>query len=407
MVRDTKLYDILEVPANASESELKKAYRKLALLHHPDKNPASGDKFKEISHAYEVLSDSNKREIYDKYGEEGLNGSGGGEGMNAEDLFSQFFGGGFFGGHGGGRQRQSGPRRGKDVQHVIQVSLEDFYNGKTTKLSLRKSVLCAGCQGKGVTKEGAAKSCTGCQGTGRKTMLRQTGIMIQQVETVCGDCQGEGEQVDVKFRCKQCNGKKVVEEKKVLQVFIEKGMRHGQEIRFSGEGDQGPNIIPGDVVIMLEEKKHEKFSRKGSDLYIKVEVDLLSALAGGEFYVTHLDKRALHVKIPQGTVIVAGMEKEVPGEGMPTYKRPFDKGNLYITFDVQFPGNNFCSVEKLALLEQVLPPRKKQTCDAMQIEDAILQDIDARKQRANKHADEEYEDDHQQQGHPGVQCAQQ
>ena len=245
-------------------------------------------------------------------------------------------------------------------------------------------------------------------------MLRQTGIMIQQIETVCGDCQGEGEQIDPKFRCKMCNGKKVTEEKKVLQVFIEKGMRHGQEIRFSGEGDQGPNIIPGDVVILLEEMKHERFVRRGNDLMVKVEVDLLSALAGGEFYIEHLDQRVLHVALTPGSVITPGLEKEIPGEGMPTHKRPFDKGSLFVTFDVRFPPNNFCALEKLKLLEEVLPPRNKDKLaeTAMQIEEVALLDIDARRQKARENQQQRLDEDedgghHGHGGHPGVQCAQQ
>lgn len=412
MVKDTKYYDILEVSPTASEAELKKAYRKLALQHHPDKNPAAGDKFKEISHAYEILSDANKRATYDQWGEEGLQGDGGMGGFtNAEDLFAQFFGGGFFGG-GGRSSRPSGPRKGKDVQHALKVTLADLYNGKTSKLSLRKTVLCKACDGKG-GKEGAVRTCSGCKGSGRKTMLRQTGIMIQQVESVCNECHGEGEIINSKDMCKTCQGKRVTEEKKVLEVHVEKGMKHGQEIRFSGEGDQGPKIIPGDVIIVLDQQAHELFERKGNDLYMHQKIDLLTALVGGDFPIKHLDGRILVVDLPKGKQVISpGLEKQILGEGMPQFKRPFDRGNLIITFSIDFPSPGFCSADKLALLDQILPPRKSQAyMSDVDAEHVLLQDV-SKSRKGAAYNDDDDDDSHGYEGHhgahgPGVQCAQQ
>jgi len=166
MVKDTKLYDTLGVSPSATENELKKAYRKLALKYHPDKNPNGAEKFKDISHAYEILSDPQKRETYDNFGEEGLSGDAGGMGMNPEDLFASFFGGAF-----GGSSR-SGPRRGKDVVHPLKVSLEDLYKGKVFKLSIKRNVICKACNGKG-GKEGAVKNCSDCNGRGVKFVRRQ------------------------------------------------------------------------------------------------------------------------------------------------------------------------------------------------------------------------------------------
>ena len=314
MAKETKLYDLLGVSVDASEPELKKAYRKKALSAHPDKG-GDPDVFKEITAAYEVLSDSQKREMYDRFGEEGLKegGMGGMGGMDAQDLFSQLFGGGgggFFGG-GGGRGGPSGPRKGKDLVHRVKVSLEELYVGKVTKLALQKHVLCAKCDGRG-GKEGAVKTCGGCQGRGVKVILRQLGPMVQQMQQTCPDCQGAGEIINAKDRCKQCNGKKVNQERKVLEVRIDKGMEDGQHITFKEEADQAPNTIPGDVVIVIDEKPHPRFKRRKNDLLIDVEVDLLTALAGGKITIEHLDDHALSVEIPQGEVIKPGTSRFLP-----------------------------------------------------------------------------------------------
>nr|AAX46634.1 DnaJ subfamily A member 2 [Bos taurus] len=196
-VADTKLYDILGVPPGASENELKKAYRKLAKEYHPDKNPNAGDKFKEISFAYEVLSNPEKRELYDRYGEQGLReGSGGGGGM--DDIFSHIFGGGLFSFMGNQSRSRNGRRRGEDMMHPLKVSLEDLYNGKTTKLQLSKNVLCSACSGQG-GKSGAVQKCSACRGRGVRIMIRQLAPgMVQQMQSVCSDCNGEGEVINEK-----------------------------------------------------------------------------------------------------------------------------------------------------------------------------------------------------------------
>lgn len=405
MVKETRYYDLLEVQPGCSENDLKKAYRKLALQLHPDKNPSAGDRFKDVSHAYEVLSDPQKREIYDRYGEEGLNGDAGGSNMSAQDIFEHFFGNAgtsFF----GGSTRSSGPRKGKDVVHALKVSLEDLYNGRTSKLALKKTILCTKCDGKG-GKDGAVRECSTCNGTGRKVTIRQMGMMIQQMQTVCHDCDGTGESINQKDRCKNCLGKKVVEERKVLEVFIDKGMTHKQEIRFAGEGDQSPGVIPGDIMIVLDEKPHDHFVRKGADLYYKAHISLLTALSGGSFYITHLDNRVLHVNVLPGESIRPDQIKQITGEGMPTYKRPFDKGNLYIQFDIEFPKPNWTTPDKIKQLESILPSRKveSKTSDDSMIEDVVLMDADIKRNHSNGKREEE--ESEQYEAHSGVQCAQQ
>lgn len=274
-------------------------------------NPNAEQKFKEISHAYEILSDPQKRQIYDQYGEAGLEGgAGGGGGMAAEDLFAQFFGGGGgfgggFGGMFGGMNHQRGPAKAKTIHHVHHVSLEDIYRGKVSKLALQRSIICPKCEGRG-GKEGAVRKCPGCDGHGMKTMMRQMGPMIQRFQTVCSDCNGEGEIVKDKDRCKQCMGKKTVVDRKVLHVHVDRGVKSGTKVEFRGEGDQAPGILAGDVVFQIEQKPHPRFTRKDDDLLYQAEIDLVTALAGGVLYIEHLDERWLSVDILPGEAIAPG-----------------------------------------------------------------------------------------------------
>lgn len=420
MVKDTGLYDILGVAPDATDAQLKSAYRKGALKHHPDKNahnPEAAEKFKELSEAYEILSDGQKRQIYDQAGKEGLEQGGGmGGGMGAEDLFSQFFGGGGggFGGMFGGGMREQGPRKAKTIHHVHKVSLEDIYRGKVSKLALQKSVICAKCEGRG-GKEGSVKTCAGCNGQGMKMMMRQMGPMIQRFQTVCPDCQGEGETIRDKDRCKACHGKKTTVERKVLHVHVDKGVQSGKKVEFRGEGDQVPGIEPGDVVFEIDQKPHPRFQRKGDDLFYRAEIDLLTALAGGAIYIEHLDERWLTVEIVPGEVIAPGEIKVIRGQGMPSY-RHHDFGNLYVQFDVKFPerlgpeGESMTDEQKAAL-ESVLPPRMPQSVpppDAM-TEDFALDSVDAQREggRAQRAAYGEDEDEEMGAGGERVQCASQ
>ena len=222
-----------------------------------------------------------------------------------QDLFSQLFGGGgFFG--GGGGSRNQGPRKSKDLVHRVHVSLEDLYKGKTTKLALTRNVICPKCDGKG-GKEGAVRPCGPCQGRGVRVTLRQMGPMIQQLQQPCDECSGTGEIINHRDKCKTCNARKVISEKKMLEVHVDKGMKGGQTITFNGESDQAPGVIPGDVVIVIEEKPHERFKRNDNNLVTDVEIDLLMALGGGQFTIRHLDERALVVSITPGEIVKQGM----------------------------------------------------------------------------------------------------
>jgi len=301
-------------------------------------------------------------------------------------------------------KKPSGPRRGKDVGHPLKVSLEDLYKGKTSKLALQKQVLCGKCDGKG-GKEGAVKTCRTCNGQGVKVTTRQLGPMIQQYQSTCGDCNGEGESINEKDKCNTCRGKKVINERKVLEVFIDKGMKDGQKITFTGEGDQAPGIIPGDVVIVLEEKEHSTFKRKGNDLLYHAKIDLLTALAGGKFAINHLDGRELIVTIIPGEVIKPDDLKMIEKEGMPIH-RHHNHGNLYIRFEIEFPKPNFCSEEQLSQLEKILPQRQPQPMVGDDTEEVVLSNCDATHQSRMESVEQD-EESEMHNGHGGVQCAQQ
>ena len=370
--------------------------------------------FKEVTGAYEVLSDPEKKQIYDQYGEEGLKegGMGGGGGGSPFDIFEAMFGGNPFGpgggggGRGGGRQRQ---RKGEDVVHGLKVSLEDLYSGVTKKLSLAKNVLCPKCDGKG-SKSGASGHCGTCKGSGVRVVVRQIAPgMVQQMQTVCNECRGSGQVISEKDKCGQCHGQKVVQEKKVLEVHIEKGMVNNQKITFQGEADEAPGTIPGDIIFVVQEKEHATFKRKGPDLFLEKSISLAEALCGFQMTVTHLDKRPLVISTNEGDVIKPNSFKAVYDEGMPTYQSPFQKGKLFVHFNVKFPAPGDLSDEDLAALASVLgkPTAPAVTDDH---EECTMHDVDMESEmRRNKQQQRNATNDSDDEGDGGqrVQCAQQ
>lgn len=352
-------YATLEVPKTATEDEIKKAYRRLAVKYHPDKNPgdpSAAEKFKEVGAAFEVLSDADKRKVYDQYGEEGLREGGSWQPGSAADIFNSIFGGGIFGFGGGGPRR---PRRGEDVIHKIKVPLEDLYKGKVQKLQLTKNMLCSECGGRGAKRPDAVKKCDTCKGRGIRIVVAQIGPgFLQQSQQQCPDCQGAGEIIKPKDRCPNCRGSKTVAERKVLDVRIEPGMSNGEKIVFPGEGDQAPEMEAGDVVIFLEEKRHPVFrrgERDEADLFMRQTLTLSEALCGFVVEVTTLDGRKLHIRSRPGEIIRPGDVRGIFGEGMPRKGSAFDKGRLFVQFDVSFPKPGEVTEEQKEAICRVFP----------------------------------------------------
>jgi len=268
----TKFYKTLEVEKNASEPEIKKAYRKLAVKHHPDKG-GDTEKFKEITRAYEVLSDADKRSKYDRFGEEGLEEGGGGD---AQDIFAQMFGGG----GGGGRRQQK--QKTKDVVQPLKVTLEQLYNGQTKKMAITRKV---------IDKKAGVQECGECGGRGVTVQVVRMGPMIQQMQSACGACGGQGKS----FKTKQ--------DREVLEVLIQKGSPDGHKVVFREMADEHPDADTGDVNFVLKEQEHADFKRKGADLFLERKISLVEALCGFELEITHLDGRKLLVKTNPGDIV--------------------------------------------------------------------------------------------------------
>ena len=409
--KNRDFYKILGIDRSSSETQIKKAYRKAALKHHPDRNPGNeeqaNESFKGVSAAYEVLSDPDKKKIYDKYGEEGLKEGGGGM-HDPGSIFESFFGGGGF---GGGRQQQRGPRKTEDIVFELPVELEDMYNGRVRKLKVNKKVICSQCEGEGSKQKGALKECGTCDGRGIRIVTQRLGPgFVTQSQQYCNDCGGKGKTIPAHLKCKKCNGKQVLPEAKVLEVHIEKGMKDGQKVTFHGEADQSPDVMSGDVVIVLRERnsKHPQFKRKGTDLIVVKKITLREALCGFKFPIKHMDDRDIVIQSQEGEVIKPGDLKSVVGEGMPFPRDPFSKGRLIVQFDVEFPNPEDISEDHKKSLCDILPAPEEslKEGDYPDAENYTAVDFQPSREDIRNSRGEAYDSDDEQGGRQGGQsCA--
>ncbi|MCU0796854.1 MAG: molecular chaperone DnaJ [Akkermansiaceae bacterium] len=334
-------YEVLGVAKDASPEEIKKAYRKLAVKFHPDKNPgdaAAEEKFKELGQAYEVLSDADKRAAYDRYGHAaftgggGFGGGGGGGFHDPMDLFSQVFGGAFGGGFeeffGGGRRQRSGKQRGSDLRYDLEISLEEAAKGVEKELEIEHHAACGTCNATGSKSGGGARTCSTCGGRG--VVARQAGIFIQQ--TTCPECRGTGE--TIADPCPDCRGEGRVTKASRIKIRIPAGVEDGTRLRSSGNGDAGVRGGgAGDLYVFLHVKAHDVFEREGSDLYCKVPLRFTTAALGGELEVPTLDGKA-SIKIPAGTQ--GGTLFRLRERGMTTLSSG-RKGDLHVEVQVEVP----------------------------------------------------------------------
>lgn len=331
-------YDCLGVDRDADAAELKKVYRKLAMQFHPDRNPDDAEaekRFKEVSEAYEVLKDDDKRAAYDRYGHAafegggpGPGGFGGGGGAGGfSDIFEEMFGD-FMGGRGG--QRASAGR-GSDLRFNMEITLEDAFNGLKTDIRVPTSVICEGCKGSG-GKDGAAPvACSSCGGAGR--VRSQSGFFT--VERTCPTCQGSGH--TIKEPCRSCSGAGRQQKEKTLAVNIPPGVEDGTRIRLSGEGEAGLRGAPGgDLYIFLGIKPHRFFRRDGADIHVRVPVPMATATLGGQIEVPTVEGKLLRISIPEGTP--TGHQLRLRAKGMKVL-RSESRGDMFVQIFVETPVN--------------------------------------------------------------------
>ena len=326
-------YEILGVVRTASDAELKAAFRKSALLCHPDRHP--GDKeaegrFKELNEAYQCLSDQQKRSAYDRYGHAAFeNGGGMSEGFSSSmaDIFDDLFGDMM----GRSRGRSGGRERGSDLRYNMEITLEEAFKGKTATVKMPLSVSCEVCTGSGAKPGSKPRACSTCGGQGR--VRAQQGFFA--IERTCPACGGRGEVID--NPCGACAGTGRVTRERALSVNVPSGVEDGTRIRLAGEGEAGLRGGPaGDLYIFLSVKPHQFFQRDGADLYCRVPISMVQAALGGDFTVPTLDGSDAKVKIPEGTQ--SGKQFRIKSKGMPVL-RSRDFGDLYIQAVVETPQN--------------------------------------------------------------------
>ena len=330
-------YEILGVERTCTEVELKAAFRKLAMQHHPDRNPGDKDcehRFKELNEAYDVLKDGDKRAAYDRFGHAAFEqggGMGGGHGFGADfgSAFADIFEGIF--GMGGGRGRVSGRERGSDLRYNMEIDLEEAYAGKTAQIRIPTSVTCEACSGTGAKPGTKPKTCTTCGGAGR--VRHAQGFFT--LERTCPACQGRGQVID--DPCPNCSGGGRVTRERMLSVNIPAGVEDGTRIRLAGEGEAGVRGgPPGDLYIFLSLTPHEFFQRDGADLHCRVPVSMVTAALGGEFEVPAIDGSKARVKVPAGTQ--TGRRFRLTSKGMPVL-RAKQLGDMYVQVAVETPQN--------------------------------------------------------------------
>ncbi|KAJ2235655.1 DnaJ-like protein xdj1 [Coemansia sp. RSA 1722] len=350
-------YEVLEIETTASDTEIKRAYRKLAMKYHPDKNPEGAEKFKDISHAYETLSDPQKRAAYDRYGQDtphthnpysGFSGfyeeDYGGNGFDEHNMYDDFTFSGF-----GNRAAPPAPEKLN-----IKLTLEEMFRGKKVRIKLTRTIPCKTCKGVGGKKD-VLKTCVECSGTGAKTVTRQVGPgLISQSRAKCNACDGTGKVIPEKLRCRKCKGERVVDEKDVVELDMKPGTYDQEEIRIKGKGDQKPGMPASDLLFVIEQVPHSHLKRYDNHLVTEWEIDLADALCGFERDLfVNVDGQALRVT-HQGS-LEPGKVLRLSGKGMPC-KKSGKRGDMYVKLKIRFPDSKWKA--NIQELRSLLPASK-------------------------------------------------
>ncbi|MDA1180878.1 MAG: molecular chaperone DnaJ [Proteobacteria bacterium] len=333
---DKDFYEILGVQKNASDDEIKKSYRKLAMKYHPDRNKddkESERKFKEVSAAYEILKDSEKRSAYDQYGHDAFRqgGMGGGQGFGDfgggfSDIFEEFFGGGF-----GGQSRQRGPQRGNDLRYNMSVSLQEAYSGKKSQIRIPSYEGCDLCSATGSADKSGPSTCSTCGGQGK---VRSTQGFFS-IERPCPTCGGEGS--SIKNPCLKCSGTGQVKKQKTISVTIPAGVDTGTRIRISGEGEPGQRGAGnGDLYIFVEVQKDKLFEREEENIFCQIPISVTTAILGGDVEVPTIEGKKARLNIPPGTQ--SETQFRLKGKGM-SILRQTRRGDMYVEAKVEIPVN--------------------------------------------------------------------
>ncbi len=348
-------YEILEIDRNATEADIKKAYRKQAIRFHPDKNPhdhSAEDKFKEAAEAYEILSNPDKRARYDRYGHQGVAGASGGGfsggGMSMDDIFSQFgdiFGGAFGGGFGG-QSRGRRVNKGSNLRVKVRLNLHDIAHGVEKKIKVNKYVSCSHCSGSGAEHGGSHTTCSTCRGSGQVTRVTNTFLGQMQTSSTCPTCGGDGKIITKK--CIPCQGHGVVQEEEIISLNIPAGVAEGMQLSVSGKGNAGARGgIPGDMIVLIEEERHEDLLRDDNNLIHNLFISFTDAALGTKLEVPTVDGK-VRITIEPGTQ--PGKVLRLKGKGLPTVNS-YGTGDLLININVWVPKK--LSSEEKAMIEKM------------------------------------------------------